>query len=107
MYIDTTSKETRAEFYNSNEWKEKRERIKERDNNECVWCRKEGKVTTNSHEVLEVDHIKELAEHPELALEDDNLRTLCKDCHNKRHGRMNYRHTNKKENKWSDDERWD
>ncbi len=40
--------------------------------------------------ILEVDHIKELETNPELALDPDNLRTLCKDCHNKRHDRMNY-----------------
>ncbi|MFJ6960289.1 MAG: HNH endonuclease, partial [Lactiplantibacillus plantarum] len=37
-----------------------------------------------------------------------NLRTLCKDCHNKRHHRMNYRSNHeRKENRWSKDERWD
>lgn len=55
---------------------------------------------------LEVDHIKELKDYPELALVDDNLRTLCKDCHNKRHGRMKYGHRKSKEIKWQD-ERWD
>ncbi|EOI7562396.1 HNH endonuclease, partial [Enterococcus faecalis] len=33
-----------------------------------------------------------------------NLRTLCKDCHNKRHGRFNYRES-KRKRKW-DDEWW-
>lgn len=66
-----------------------------------------GRVTVCDIATLEVDHIKELADNPELALDDDNLRTLCKDCHNRRHGRMNYKHTNKKLNKWADDEKWD
>ncbi|HAR0336044.1 TPA: HNH endonuclease, partial [Enterococcus faecium] len=54
--------------------------------------------------ILEVDHIKELEYHPDLALDINNLRTLCKDCHNKRHNRMKYRGQQKKR-KW-DDEWW-
>lgn len=106
IQIDTTSKETRALFYNSAEWRQKRISILERDNYECQSCKEEGRVATVDSSVLEVDHIKELEHHPELALDDENLRTLCKDCHNKRHGRMNYRHTNQSKNKWQD-ERWD
>lgn len=106
MDIDTTSKDTRALFYGSGEWRQKRQEIIERDNYECQWCKEEGRVTVAEDSSLEVDHIKELEEHPELALDNDNLRTLCKDCHNKRHKRMNYRHTNHKVNRWQD-ERWD
>lgn len=106
MEIDTTSKETRALFYNSSEWKQKRLEIIRRDNYECQWCKEEGRVTIMPDSALEVDHIKELEEHPELALDNDNLRTLCKDCHNRRHGRMNYKHMNPKIIKWQD-ERWD
>lgn len=105
MEIDTTSKETRAEFYNSPEWRKKRKQILERDQYECQWCKAAGLVTVADESVLEVDHIKELETNPGLAFEDDNLRTLCKDCHNKRHHRMNYRHRNKIY-KWQD-ERWD
>lgn len=32
-----------------------------------------------------VHHIKHLDEHPELALVDSNLISLCADCHNKAH----------------------
>lgn len=107
MKIDTTSKETRALFYNSQEWRGKRQEILERDHYECQMCKEEGYVTAIKKDViLEVDHIKELADHPDLAFDNNNLRTLCKDCHNKRHGRMNYRHRNPKINKWQD-ERWD
>lgn len=80
----------------------KREEILKRDNYECVWCKKEGKVTTQERSTLEVDHIKELETHPELALEDDNLRTLCKYHHNVRHNRFDGK---QKEKEW-DDERW-
>lgn len=104
--IDHTTKAGRALFYGSQEWREKRAEILARDNYECQWCKEAGRVTVSDESVLEVDHIQELAEHPELALDDDNLRTLCKDCHNKRHGRMNYKHMNPKKNKWQD-ERWE
>lgn len=103
MDINVESRAERAEFYNSGSWKAKRQEILGRDHYECQWCKEDGKVTVS---VLEVDHIKELVDHPELALNNDNLRTLCKDCHNKRHKRMNYKHRNPKINKWQD-ERWD
>lgn len=103
--MDHTTREGRALFYGSQEWREKREKILKRDNYECQWCKAEGRVTVSEESVLEVDHIKELSEYPELALDDDNLRTLCKDCHNRRHGRMNYKHLNQRRNRWQD-ERW-
>ncbi|MFC0232741.1 HNH endonuclease [Vagococcus entomophilus] len=103
--LNVETKEDRAAFYNSSEWKVLRQKILERDNYECQWCKAEGKVNTNAHSILEVDHIKELEYHPELALEESNMRTLCKECHNKRHKRFNYR-SSKKRSKWADDERW-
>lgn len=102
--FDTSTKESRAAFYSSADWKRLRQSILERDHYECQWCKAEGKLTTQYDSVLEVDHIKELEYHPELALNPNNLRTLCKDCHNKRHNRMNYRAQSKKR-KW-DDEWW-
>lgn len=89
--IDVSTRESRARFYCSREWQELREAALARDNYECVWCKRQGRVTTDEHSVLEIDHIKELKDYPELALELDNTRTLCKDCHNKRHKRFNYR----------------
>lgn len=64
-------------FYNSAEWRTVREKVLERDNHECQWCKEQGKVTLKGDAILEVDHIKELDKHPELALDVDNLRTLC------------------------------
>lgn len=106
--IDVSSKETRAAFYNSTTWKDKRQEILERDNFECLMCVAEGKVTTQAHSVLEIDHIEELKDRPDLAMDNDNLRTLCKDHHNKRHKRFNYR-PRKKENRLHQKfpERWD
>ena len=68
-------------FYKSREWKRKRKEILRRDNYECQRCKREGgfsKATT-------VHHIKHLDKHPELALVDSNLESLCGVCHNVEH----------------------
>ena len=102
--IDVSTREERREFYNSSDWKRLRKQALERDHHECVWCRDEGRVTIDS---LEVDHSKELEFHPELALDLDNLRTLCKECHNKRHGRFQFRKSQKMQEKnFRSDEWW-
>lgn len=100
--LDTSTKKARRIFYTSDDWRMMRAYILERDNYECQWCRRDGKVTSKADSVLEVDHIKELKDYPELALDETNLRTLCKDCHNKRHERFNYREK-KKNIKWNDE----
>lgn len=93
-----TDKETKK-FYNSKQWKIKRIEILERDCYECCDCRKRLKDAAENGTYLapekrkiqmatEVHHVKELKEHPELGLDDDNLISLCCGCHNIRHGRM-------------------
>lgn len=97
------TREQQKAFYNSAAWRGSngaRQRVLANANYECEWCKAEGKVTTTDRATLEVDHIKELSEYPEFALEDSNLRVLCKYHHNKRHGRFEH-----KEKKW-DDEWW-
>lgn len=93
-------------FYSTKEWRTARKIARERDNNECQECKRQGKVFTNNNEPdkrkrLDVDHILELETHPELCLTLSNLETLCIRCHNKKHNRYQ-----KREPKW-DDERWD
>lgn len=91
MTIDVSTRKARHSFYCSGDWNRVRRLAMDRDNNECIWCKAAGKVTTSTRATLEVDHIKELNKHPELALELNNLRTLCHDCHNKRHNRSKNR----------------
>lgn len=50
-----------------------RNAVLQRDNHQCIWC--------GSTENLEADHIKPFAEYPELRLDVDNGRTLCRPCH--------------------------
>jgi 5-methylcytosine-specific restriction enzyme A len=104
----------KRKFYDSRDWKQLREEVKKRDNYECQECKRQGLVFLNTDELnksgkrkkikLVVHHIKELEDHPDLALEIDNLETVCVNCHNKIHGRVNeFIH---KENKWAHDEKW-
>ena len=69
--------------------------ILDRDHYECQDCRKRIKDAAASGAQLigrdrkiwraeEVHHIQELKEHPELGLADDNLVSLCTQCHNLR-----------------------
>ena len=89
-------------FYLTTRWKHKRQEILERDHFECQECKRDGKVTTINDSILEIDHIKELDKYPELAWDNENLQTLCRDCHNKKHNRMNYRGTAKTK-RWNDE----
>lgn len=68
-------------FYKSKEWKAKRKEILKRDNKECQKCKSRGKY----YKAETVHHIKHLKEHPELALTDSNLISLCYACHNQEH----------------------
>ncbi len=71
-------------FYNSNDWRTLSAKRLQDDNYKCVMC---GKIAT------EVDHIIEI-KTPEgwgRRLDYSNTRSLCSDCHNKRHNRFKRR----------------
>ena len=72
---------TLEQFYKSARWKKKREHILRRDKYLCRNCLRYGRI----RERTEVHHIKHADEYPELWLEDSNLVSLCKACHNKEH----------------------
>lgn len=67
-----------AKFYNSTSWRKKRKEIMQNYNGLCQICA--GKDIVREANV--VDHIKELKEYPDLALDNDNLVPLCHTCHN-------------------------
>ncbi|MBF0818736.1 HNH endonuclease [Streptococcus acidominimus] len=105
--IDTSTRDGRRRFYQSSQWRALRQEALDRDHYECQWCRLEGRVTTELDSILEVDHINELEYYPEQALDLDNLRTLCKECHNKRHKRFQFRAIQKREPRaFREDEWW-
>lgn len=93
----------KQKFYNTYAWRKLRKLALARDNFECVWCRAEGKVSNRFNADLEVDHIEEVEDRPDLALDLDNLRTLCMHHHNVRHNRYDGR---KEAAKIWNDERW-
>lgn len=109
-----TDKEAKR-FYNSRKWKKKRVDILKRDHHECQDCVKRlkeaavngTKLAADDRKIrraVEVHHIKDLKEYPSLGLDDDNLISLCVECHNIRHGRYPKKFVKRKprltEEKW-------
>jgi len=64
-------------FRASREYQNWRKEVFRRDGYKCVLC---GDAKGGN---LEADHIKDFALYPEIRLELDNGRTLCKNCHRK------------------------
>lgn len=105
--------EQKRKFYDSFSWRKLSKHIKERDNYECQECKRNGFVQIDANEYSEkakrkkialvVDHIKELEDHPDLAFDEENLETLCVNCHNIKHDRVM---KERKPNKWENDEKW-
>ncbi len=67
-----------AVFRRTNRWKRKSIEIMQRDLYLCRHCLACGKITTSC---LSVHHIVPLSEDFDKRLDDDNLITLCHDCH--------------------------
>lgn len=86
-------------FYQSPEWRRKRAEIIRRDHNECQRCRQQGKFSKGQC----VHHIKHLKDYPLLALTNNNLITLCNDCHNAVHPEKN---KNPQKKGFVNEERW-
>lgn len=68
-------------FYNSTPWKHARLKALERDNDECQKCKARGGYSPAQC----VHHMKHVKKCPQLALELDNLISLCNECHNEEH----------------------
>ena len=79
--IDRYLKKYNQNFYKTYAWKKKRKEILDRDNRECQECKKHGKVSR----ATVVHHVKEYKLFPSLALDDENLESLCRDCHEAKH----------------------
>lgn len=63
-------------FYLSPQWLDLRTRVLETFGSVCMCCG----ARPDSDAVIQVDHIKPMSTHPELALEFDNLQVLCMPC---------------------------
>lgn len=80
-------------FYVSKEWRDKRLEILKRDHYECQRCKGQFVVKNKPIRRIKitkakyVHHIQPMKEHFDLALEDDNLVSLCFYCHEVVEGR--------------------
>jgi len=74
-------------FYKSKVWRQARTAALVRDHYLCVRCLQLNDATKRRRPrpAVLVHHIKPLEQYPELALELDNLESLCADCHNVLH----------------------
>jgi len=71
-------------FYKTKRWLRKRSVILRRDEYMCRECRRYGKTT----QANTVHHIYPLENYPQYRLTNDNLISLCGECHNKMHDRV-------------------
>ncbi|KMM38605.1 HNH endonuclease [Guptibacillus hwajinpoensis] len=97
--IELIAQDKLVKFYQSLAWRKLRQRVLVRDNHECQTCKRSGRVGRAEN----VHHIKEVKQHPELALVYSNCECICIRCHNEEHGRLE-KYIRKK--KVFDDERW-
>lgn len=81
----------RDPFYGQRCWLRVREQALIRDRYQCVWCRQAGRRARDAKgraipvPATLVHHIRPRSEAPELALELDNLVSLCARCHDEAH----------------------
>ena len=84
-------------FYHSKEWKTLSAKVMQTHGYRCDWCGKRvGQLLDDGRMVtLEVDHIEPVQSEAGWSkrFEESNLRVLCLDCHNVRHGRFRGRQT--------------
>ena len=76
----TSEAKARQSWYRSKRWQGTR-RIKLQASPLCERCQAEGRITPASH----VHHKIEVAEDISLALDLDNLESLCLSCHSRHH----------------------
>lgn len=74
-------------FYHSAAWKRVRALAMQRDHGMCQDCmdRLRAGYGIRPHRAQMVHHIIPLEERPDLALDLNNLRSLCNECHNRQH----------------------
>lgn len=71
------------QFYTSPIWRSTQAHVLKQNHYECSRCKAKGMVV----KARVVHHKKYLRQHPELALDEDNLEPLCEKCHYDEHHR--------------------
>ena len=102
------TRDEKLKFYHSAQWKQMRKYILARDHYECMECRRklsEGK-TNKIRRARLVHHIIPFEVDPSLALDEDNLISLCDGCHNHIHGRDGRLLPKKPAKKYVTEEMW-
>jgi len=79
-------------LYLTPRWKKLRKRVFARDGWQCVYCRDKGIVTP----AQECDHRVPLIRAPELFWEENNLDSVCTECHLKKTADERREQTNEK-----------
>lgn len=74
------------EFENKKLWRKKSSLVKRRDGYECQRCRRYGRHVAAEH----VHHILPIEYYPEYRMENWNLISLCRNCHNAMHDRESH-----------------
>lgn len=78
-------------LYHTEEYKEMRRKVLERDGNKCTRCGSKGSKLNR----LQINHKKAKATNIELIFDMSNLETLCARCHGKEPTTKIYRKLNK------------
>lgn len=79
--VSQQNRTERQNFTRTIEYIEFRRAVLKRDNYTCQICRARTKVGKKI--ILQIDHIKPYLLFPELRMDFNNVRTLCKPCHYK------------------------
>lgn len=76
-----------APFYHQGAWKRLRGVALMRDNGMCCDCMDKfnARLIDKPNRATMVHHIQPIEERPDLALDLNNLRSLCDECHNRDH----------------------
>lgn len=91
-------------FYKTTIWKKLRQKVLEKNNYDCQHCKSKGEA----NKANTVHHVKHLKQHPELALDEENLIAVCKECHNELHPEKHYSFISYRsyKDKYLNEERW-
>ena len=82
---DDMAREFARKFYRSKQWQKARVYVLQRDNYLCTMC---GSPAEEVHHIIHLtpDNIND----PNITINPENLKSLCRDCHHRVHERGKY-----------------